>query len=292
MINVQKMIIFTAIIFSLLLLLIFTMLFERSFFGTKTYSLKIDDLERTYNVHLPKGYGVGNKYPLVIVLHGLSDNPTLVELNSGMSKKADREKFIALYPKGTGKSPSWNAQFCCGEARKNKVDDVKFIDSLIKTAILDFAVDKNRIFVVGFSNGGMMAYRLAAELSNIKGVGIIAGTAGSKSDMPSAPNRDVATIVFHGENDKSVPLRGGGEFSFLSVDLSLDIWTGGKYDKTIEENEIFTKTMYKRENKQDVVLYVVKGRSHVWFGGLQDYIYSLKRPNIFATDIIWSFLKP
>ena len=90
------MIIFAAVIFSLLLLLIFSMLFDRSFFGTKNYSLKIDNLERTYNVHLPKGYSGGNKYPLVIVLHGLSDNPTLVELNSGMSKKADREKFIAL----------------------------------------------------------------------------------------------------------------------------------------------------------------------------------------------------
>src|SRR3989344_9520993 len=168
------MIILTSAIFLLLLFLIFAMLFDRSFFGTKTYSLKIDNLEREYKVHLPKGYRGGNKYPLVIVLHGLSDNPTLVELNYGMSKKADREKFIALYPKGTGKSPSWNAQFCCGEAQKNNVDDVKFIDSLVKTAILDFAVDKNRIFVVGFSNGGMIAYRLAAELSNIKGVGIIA----------------------------------------------------------------------------------------------------------------------
>src|SRR3990167_4987631 len=115
------MIILTVTIFLLLFLLIFAMLFNRSFFGTKTYSLKIDNLERTYNVHLPKGYEGGNKYPLVIVLHGLSDNPTLVELNSGMSKKADREKFIALYPRGTGKRPSWNAQFCCGEARKNKI---------------------------------------------------------------------------------------------------------------------------------------------------------------------------
>lgn len=278
-------------IFLLLALIFLAMLLSRSFFGGKNYSLSVDNLDREYKVHLPKGYKEKDKYPLVIVLHGLGDSPALVELNSGFSKKANQEKFIALYPKGTGKKLSWNAKFCCGDALKNKVNDVKFVDSIIRKVEKDYPVDTSQIFIVGFSNGGMMAYRLAVELPYVKAMGIIAGTIGSNKNKIDSPQKETAAILVQGEKDKTVPLAGGGEFSFLSPEQSIKVLTGEAYNKTEKKTDDFSKITYAKAGKPDVVLYVVKDRGHIWFGGLQDYILNRKRPKVFATDLIWDFFK-
>lgn len=281
------MLTYFAVIIILFVLAALALLFERSYFGGKKYTLNVDGLNRTYKIHTPRGYKQENKYPLVIVLHAFGDNPTFIELNSGFSRKADKEKFIAVYPKGTGKKPSWNAKFCCGFAFENNIDDVKFIDRLVKAIEKDFAVDKNRIFVTGFSNGGMFAYNLASELSYIRAIGVVAAAAGAKDYKVPAPESEIAVIVFHGENDKNVPLDGGTDLSFLSVENSLENWIGQIAGKKAEDNTYSTRIVYA----PNTVLYIVKNTGHVWFGGLQDYLITRRLPKINATDIMWDFFK-
>lgn len=278
------------VVILLFALAILAVLLDRRYFGGKKRSIIIDGINRTYKVHLPESYSGNKKYALVLVLHGLSDSPNLIELNSAFSKKADKENFIAVYPKGTGKKLSWNAKFCCGDSLRNNVNDIKFLDEVIKTVGKDFAVDKERVFVVGFSNGGMMAYSLASELSHVKGIGVVAGTIGSKTTKIPMPKGDVSVIAIHGERDQSVPLAGGGKFSFLSVDDSLSTWAP-EAEKLEEKGDYFIKTTYKKTGKENIVLYTVKNRTHVWFGGLQDYILNQKIPKVFATDLIWDFFK-
>ena len=95
-----------------------------------------------------------------------------MEKFSGFSALADREKFLVLYPDGMGLFgylQHWNAGHCCGKAAKDKVDDVGFIAAAIEDVCDHLRVDRSRIYMLGFSNGGMMAYRFAAEKTNPAG---------------------------------------------------------------------------------------------------------------------------
>ena len=86
--------------------------------------------------------------PVVIVLHGAIESPEGVEKLSGMSAKADKENFIAVYPRGTSRvnaarGPTWNSGNCCGYAQQNRVDDVAFMRALIGQLEQNYTVDPN-----------------------------------------------------------------------------------------------------------------------------------------------------
>src|SRR5690606_37396672 len=100
-------------------------------------------------------------------------------------------------------------------------DDVKFIACLLDDVAAMVNIDEKRVFAAGMSNGGMMCYRLAAELSDrIAAIAPVAGAMGIENVRPS---RHVPVIHFHGAEDKIVPLNGPGPGTpkfvrFLSVD--------------------------------------------------------------------------
>ena len=208
--------------FTFILIGILTLFILRSALATKNYKLKVGNLDRSYRLHLPKNYDKNKKYPLIVAFHGLGDSPWVLEINSGLSRKADKENFIIAYPKGTGRKLSWNAGFCCGYAFENRIDDVGFAKNLIEKLKKDFAV--NKVFLVGFSNGGMFAYNLSSQISDIDGVAVIAGTAGSNELTLPPPTSSIPLITLHGRKDQVVPFDGGGEFNFLSVEESMKSW--------------------------------------------------------------------
>ena len=71
---------------------------------------------------------------------------------------------------------TWNAWNCCGYALKNGIDDVDFIRALIEGLQKRYAIDSKRMFATGLSNGAMMSYRLACELSDkIAAIAPVAG---------------------------------------------------------------------------------------------------------------------
>ncbi|MEN9643843.1 MAG: hypothetical protein RL238_512 [Actinomycetota bacterium] len=118
---------------------------------------------------------------------------------------------------------TWNAGGCCGAAARKDVDDVAFIDALIDEMMADHHIDADRVYVVGHSNGGFMAYPLACELSDrIAAVGLQAG--GLMVDT-CAPERPVSLLHVHGRDDTNVPLDGGrgsglARVEFPAVDAS------------------------------------------------------------------------
>jgi poly(3-hydroxybutyrate) depolymerase len=78
---------------------------------------------------------------------------------SGWSWLADREGFIVIYPEGIGILgflQHWNAGYFCGKAVEDNWNDVAFIEAAIDGTCRQYAVDKHRIYMIGFSNGGMM----------------------------------------------------------------------------------------------------------------------------------------
>jgi polyhydroxybutyrate depolymerase len=87
------------------------------------------------------------------------------------------------------------------------VDDVSFIKALLDDLAQDFRLDAQRVCVTGMSNGAIMAYRLASELSDR--IAAIAPVAGTMATETCEPKRQVPVIRFHGTMDEFVPIAGG-----------------------------------------------------------------------------------
>lgn len=167
--------------------------------------------KRSYVMHVPSSYDGKQPVSLVIVLHPGLGNAAVAAQMTGMSAKADKEGFLVVYPQGTGffknRFLTWNAGYCCGYAARTNVDDVQFLKELIEYLRNTFNIDRDRIYATGMSNGAMMAYRLACELSDV--IAAVAPVAGSYDIRNCHPHEPVSLIAFHGLKDKRVRFEGG-----------------------------------------------------------------------------------
>ncbi len=147
--------------------------------GDHTRSLQVGGRERSYLVHIPAKYGGKQPSPVVLISHGAGTNAPMMVRFCGLNKKADEAGFVAVYPNGTGTAGlflTWNAGNCCGYAMQNKVDDVAFTRALLDDLAEVANVDPKRVYATGMSNGAIMCYRLALQLSDrIAAIAPVAG---------------------------------------------------------------------------------------------------------------------
>ncbi len=183
--------------------------------------LCVDTLMRRYMLHLPTPLP-GGKLPLVVYLHGWGSGAQNQVLNPG----ADSAGWVVVYPEGTvhmwnGTSgPLWNAGGPF-EGPTAYTDDVKFIKALIDTLILRHSVDRSRVYAMGYSNGGMLADRLAHELSS-RIAGIYSMAASETNVSWGMPADTVAVMHVNGLADPWIPI--GGSADFASVRGVVDRW--------------------------------------------------------------------
>jgi polyhydroxybutyrate depolymerase len=244
-------------------------------------SFVFDGLTRTYLVHVPSSYDDNMPIPLVIVLHGYTGTAEGMDTLTGFTTKSDEEGFIVVYPQGLVQR--WNVGF---GSLKFDADDVSFINELINRLEQKYAIDRNRIYVTGFSNGAMMAYLLGAELSNkIAAIAPVAGSIGAITNnvlerIPD-PSQPVSVIVFHGTADTSVLYEGDG---FLSVAESVAFWvrhdecSANPQNETSSNGQVIKSVYTGGTNGTEVVLYTIVNLAHDW-----------PATPIMATDIIWDF---
>ena len=161
--------------------------------GDHTRTLEHDGRTRSYLVHVPPKYDPKRPTPVVLAFHG-GGQQRLEQMVRfcGLNEKADKEGFIAVYPNGTGRLEqmlTWNGGNCCGYAMWNNVDDVGFTRALLDDLAKVANVDAKRVFATGISNGGIMCYRLASELSDrIAAIAPVSGTMGT-ADLQSQAAR-------------------------------------------------------------------------------------------------------
>ena len=173
--------------------------------GNHTRTLKVGGQNRSYLVHVPAKYDGKTPVPVVLALHGAAMNGPMMAVFCGLNPKADAAGFIAVYPSGTGAGPLllWNAG---GFADKDRPDDVAFIRALLDDLGSVAKVDPKRVYATGMSNGGMMCYRLAAELSDR--IAAVAPVAGTMAIAKASPKRPVPVMHFHGTADALIPFDG------------------------------------------------------------------------------------
>src|SRR5262249_14403775 len=159
--------------------------------------------KRTYRVYAPPKLDRTKPAPLLVALHGYGMTSAMMPSFTGLNKKADREGFVGVYPDGTGVVQAWHAgRFPPGRDSK-KVNDVAFIAKVIDDVSAQLPIDPKRVYCTGMSNGGMMCYRVANELSGR--IAAAAPVAGTMSIPKAAPKRPVPLLHIHCRGDSIVP---------------------------------------------------------------------------------------
>ena len=243
-------------------------------------SFEFDGVTRTCIVHVPLSYNNSVPTALVLVLHGYTGTAEGMEPLTRFNEKSDEEGFIVAYPQGL--SQRWNVGF---GSLKFDTDDVSFISELIDRLKEKYAVDPNKVYVTGFSNGAMMSYLLGAELSDkIAAIAPVAGSIGSMTygfERIPEPSESVSVVVFHGTADTSVLYEGDGYFS---VAESVAFWDecDGCYvrplNETLADGNVIKSVYSGGEHNTEVILYTMIGLGHSW-----------PTTPISATDVIWEF---
>jgi len=259
-----------------------------------TTTIMVAKIKRSYTIHLPKG--LASEAPLVLVLHGFLAGRSYVCWDTAMSKYADENGFIVVYPKGHGLS--WNAGDCCGKAAKEQTDDVAFVRALVNEMEMRYKIDRRKVFACGFSNGAMMCYRLAQELPDIfAAVAIVEGSLRSLNKPAKGP---ISVLIIHGDKDSVFPYDGkvghwlGYKVRTPAIEDTVQYWIATDQCTAvpiIEKTSAFEKQTYSQGKEgTQVCLYKVKANGHFWPGGRESKFFRrAKRPGMSASQTICQF---
>ena len=220
---------------------------------------------------------------------------------------------MVAYPEGIGifgLLQHWNAGFCCGKAARDQVDDVGFISWVINDVGTRLAIDRHRIYLIGFSNGGMLAYRFGTEKPDmVTAIAVLSGAIGSRPgpEAPvaqvSPPDKPVPLIVFHGREDPLIPYGGGravgrkSQREYLSVKDAIMVWARANGCRAtpkvryLQRDAVTEETWPCAGPEASVVGYYLEGWGHRWPGGEATRTLSEADPlkGFDAADIIFEF---
>ena len=230
-----------------------------------------DGYTRRYILIATVGVDSQTPVPLLIALHGFTGSAAQFMSSAQFETTTPKRTMIVAYPDGLGAESglpqSWNAGGCCSGLRPDVIDDVAFIAQLIATISKSANIDSTRIWVAGHSNGAMMAYRVACELSST--VTAVAAGAGALMVPTCAPTRPVSMIHVHGKADTTVPFAGGGDLvRFPPTTSSVQTFaTANKCAATqtsIDTNAARYERNFTCPSAADVRLVVDASWSHAW----------------------------
>jgi polyhydroxybutyrate depolymerase len=238
---------------------------------------------RSFQWTSPSNITSTQRLPVVVLLHGndgFSDPISeITDPKGGFDTFAEQQGFIAIYPKSSG---SWNH----GSAPSpNRDDDVSFIIEAVKIVARQRNIDGRRVFIAGFSEGGMMAQRVVCDTpGGFAGLAVVAASL-SRSLAENCKNgNSVPAIFVFGTSDPMIDF-GGGWFSsivlgeLLSVDASVNFWVNKNNavfqtrralpDLDSRDNTTTTVENYQNRGRNMVQFYKVAGGGHTWPGGTQ-----------------------
>jgi len=161
--------------------------------------------------------------------------------------------------------------------RANDGDDVAFVDQLLDVLEAAYSIDPARVFAAGHSNGGILSYRLACELSErIVAVGLQAGTLEIDA---CAPPTAVSLLHIHGVADTNLPIDGGrGTTSIANVDFNsprvavqtfadaIGCSAEPAVTTTATNADLTVSTWTGCDDRAEVQFVAVDGAAHPWMG--------------------------
>ncbi|WP_416531713.1 alpha/beta hydrolase family esterase [Streptomyces coelicoflavus] len=169
--------------------------------------LRVDGDVRQYLLHRPADAPASDgRMPVVVAFHGRGADAAELRAKSRLEKAATARGMLVAFPEGLGHG--WGAGTRATKQRPDPDLDVRFTEALIKHLVRTERADPGRIYVAGFSNGGSMALRMAAERP-----ALIAGAASVSGQLPTGdaavePTGPVPVLVVYGADDPVRPLAG------------------------------------------------------------------------------------
>ncbi len=293
--------------------------------GLFTRQIIVDGVARRYAIYLPAERG-DTPLPLVFELHG--GGVYIEDLTGASGYKtpyklwmplADKEKFLVVYPEGLNGAygkPTWND--CRANCRvSSTADDVHFISTLIEVLSRTYQVDSNRVYVCGTSNGGLMALRLAVELSDrIAAVAAVAAAMPDSSECGS-PREPISVLFMNGTDDNHLPYQGGtvgnppnpDHGTVSSTEASVKFWVAFnqtdtiprvKHSPDLDPDDGSTVTRFTYSNGREgteVVLYRIAGGGHSApsikerYSALFEKYFNKQNHDIEMTSEVWQFFR-
>jgi len=181
-----------------------------------THRLAEANADIPYTLFVPSTYDPRKPAPLVVDLHGLNITPLQQILFDGTTDFAERYGFIVLAPMGFNLSGWWGSRTGTpvATAAMKPGGDVRYSTSelaeidtmaLLKSIREQYAVDSDRIYLMGHSMGGAGTYYLGGKYNDIwAGLAPISG-AGGIADGAAERYKSLPTLIMHGATDSIVP---------------------------------------------------------------------------------------
>ncbi|MEK4751334.1 PHB depolymerase family esterase [Priestia sp. FSL R5-0597] len=292
-------------------------------FTSKTYN------GRTYKLYVPSSYQGGAALPLVVMLHGCTQDPDQFAAGTQMNALAETEKFFVLYPEQPSSANSnkcWNWFDTAHQSRGS--GEPALIAGMVNQIKSSYSIDADQVFVGGLSAGAAMSVIMGATYPDIfAAISVGAGleykaatsVTGAYTAMSSGgPNpiqqgdlaysamgehkRVVPVILFHGTADYTVaPINAHQILSQWAQinDRASDGLDNNNIDDTADQTlpgtvsggRSYTQYIYKDTAGKTVMeKYMIEGMGHAWSGGSTSGSYTdPKGPN--ATKLSWNFFK-
>jgi poly(hydroxyalkanoate) depolymerase family esterase len=265
---------------------------------------------RSYKLYIPSGY-IGQEVPLVVMLHGCTQDPNDIAAGTHMNALAEEHIFLVAYPaqaQGANLNKCWN-WFKASDQQRGR-GEPSLVAGITRQIIDEYNVADGRVYVAGMSAGGAMAAIMAEAYPDLyAAVGVHSGLApGAAHDMPSAfaamsqggpatPRRNVPTstatgksarivpaIVFHGDHDKTVHPRNADHllehYSTAKTTRSRYEAGGSTPGGTVRQGQIpgeyaYTRAAYRDAGGHAIVeRWTVHGLAHAWSGGSSSGSYT------------------
>jgi polyhydroxybutyrate depolymerase len=299
--------------------------------------VNVDGSLRSFEVHLPIGYDSAQKYPVVILLHGSEETAEDMARLSRFDFVADRYGFIAFYPNSD--EADWDVGVAAAPAKRptgrrggdlglpvpfplpggqgaqkrgtrteSQLGDVPFFEYMLDKLASTYSVDRNRIFATGYSDGGIMIFRLGCSMSDrIAAVAPVAGALPKEMSLHCELSRGVPLLMINGTSDPVVPyggghLRGTG-LTTLPVKTAAARWA--ELDRCALKP---TQTALPPPNKKgmktilntygncrdgaEVSLYTIEGGGNTWPSGtdiVPEKQVGKTSTDLDADEVIWRF---
>lgn len=292
-------------------------------FTSKTYN------GRTYKLYVPSSYQGGAALPLVVMLHGCTQDPDQFAAGTQMNALAETEKFFVLYPEQPSSANSnkcWNWFDTAHQSRGS--GEPALIAGMVNQIKSSYSIDADQVFVGGLSAGAAMSVIMGATYPDMfAAISVGAGleykaatsVTGAYTAMSSGgPNpiqqgdlaysamgehkRVVPVILFHGTADYTVaPINAHQILSQWAQtnDRASDGLDNNNIDDTADQTlpgtvsggRSYTQYIYKDTAGKTVMeKYMIEGMGHAWSGGSTSGSYTdPKGPN--ATKLSWNFFK-
>jgi polyhydroxybutyrate depolymerase len=257
-----------------------------------------DGEERTFTLAVPSDAAPTEPVPLVVSLHGASSSSAIHENSVRLAPLSEEEGFAVLTPQARGASRTWDIQ--------PEGPDVRFVEELLDHVESGLCIDTNRVYLTGFSMGGILSTVLAcrdseryAAIAPVAGLVQVDGCE-STTPVPLLAMHGTAdkTIGFDGTVSPSVALLVGSSTGPSRADL-VAAWAEsngcdtGATSTRIEPDVVHLT--YACPPDGSVEMYVVEDGGHAWPGSestaMSEAVAGRTTQTIDATRVIWDFFE-